>query len=61
MKTNCSMHTKGQPMGYTQWHAWAEGKSKHHIQVKCDQCGLYKIWRRKARKGDTALPPDKTV
>lgn len=32
------------PTGYLQWHAWAEEKSKKHMQIKCEGCGLYKIW-----------------
>ncbi len=37
-----------QPVGYLQWHAWAARKSKTHQQVKCDACGLWKIWKRKS-------------
>lgn len=36
-------HTKC-PGDYLSWHAWAEEKSKTHLQVKCPGCGLYEIW-----------------
>lgn len=42
---NWEKHTVA-PSGYTQWHFWAEKKSKTHMQVKCAGCGLYKIWVR---------------
>lgn len=32
------------PDGYVQWHEWADAKSKTHMQIKCEGCGLYKIW-----------------
>ena len=35
------------PDGYVEWHEWAEKKSKHHVQVKCPNCGLWAIWRRR--------------
>jgi hypothetical protein len=35
------------PPGFMQWHEWAEKKSKTHVQVKCDGCGLYVIWKPK--------------
>lgn len=33
-----------EPNDYLGWHAWAEEKSKTHHQIKCEGCGLYKIW-----------------
>jgi hypothetical protein len=35
------------PEGYSQWHAWAEQKSKTHVQHRCPNCGLWSIWKRK--------------
>lgn len=32
------------PKGYLQWHAWAEEKSKTHMQIKCEGCDRYEIW-----------------
>lgn len=39
----CSKHTKA-PSGYMEWYYWAERKSKTHKQIKCPDCGLFKIW-----------------
>ncbi len=47
MKTICAqakLHTKGQPEGYLQWHAWADARSKTHVQKRCLGCGLFEIW-----------------
>lgn len=55
--TTCSEHTKNQPDGYLQWHAWARKMATTHKQVKCKECGLYQIWV--PRKSHT-LPPDQT-
>lgn len=43
------LHTKCPP-GYLDWHAWAEKKSRTHVQVVCSGCGLYKIWKRKPKQ-----------
>lgn len=32
------------PVGYSEWHAWAEKKSKTHDQKECPECGLFSIW-----------------
>ena len=32
------------PLGYSDWHDWAEKMSASYDQVKCPGCGLYKIW-----------------
>lgn len=40
------LHTKS-PDGYLEWHAWAEKKSRRHVQVQCPGCGLWAIWRRR--------------
>jgi len=45
-KTTCKDHTPC-PDGYLAWHEWADKKSVRHYQVRCDGCGLFKIWRRK--------------
>jgi hypothetical protein len=33
-----------EPLGYLAWHEWADNKSKTHIQVRCPNCNLLKIW-----------------
>lgn len=33
-----------EPTGYIEWHNWAEKKSRTHRQIRCEKCGLYKIW-----------------
>lgn len=43
---NAKNHTDG-PGGYIDWHIWAEEKGKTHVQERCPECGLYKIWKRK--------------
>ena len=47
---NCKHHTDG-PAGYIAWRSWAEEMAKTHVQFKCRECGLYKIWRPKRRLG----------
>lgn len=42
--TTCDDHNDP-GLGYLAWHAWAEKHSKKHHQVRCDECGLFKIWR----------------
>lgn len=37
------------PVGYREWHAWAEKMEKTHVQAKCPKCGLYAIWEPKAK------------
>lgn len=39
----CADHTP-QPEGYLQWHSWADRMSRTHRQLRCSQCGLFKIW-----------------
>lgn len=34
------------------WHEWAEKKARHFEQVKCGECDLYAIWRRKREATD---------
>lgn len=46
-RTTCRQHTPC-PDGYIAWHEWAERKSRRHYQVRCDECGLFAIWRRRA-------------
>ncbi len=48
-RTSCKDHTE-EPQGYLAWHAWAEKKMKKHYQIRCDECGLWKIWRRKSSR-----------
>lgn len=43
LRQDCLAHTPS-PDGYLAWHEWAEKKSKTHRQIKCEGCGLYKIW-----------------
>jgi hypothetical protein len=45
---DCKNHTDA-PCGYIQWHEWARKKAKTHKQLKCHECGLYKIWIRRAQ------------
>ncbi len=44
-------HTKS-PTAYVAWHDWAEKKSKTHEQIKCPNCGLYKVWVRLEKNND---------
>lgn len=44
----CNEHAPDEPEGYSQWHYWAQQKSRTHVQEKCRGCGLYKIWRPRA-------------
>ncbi len=46
-KYTCVDHNDG-PSGYLGWHEWADKKSKTHRQVRCDECGRYHIWIKKA-------------
>lgn len=45
--TTCIDHNDG-PDNYPAWHAWAEQKAKTHRQSRCDECGLWAIWTRRA-------------
>ena len=47
---DCKNHTNEDPDGYIQWHEWAKNKGKTHKQIKCQECGLYKIWIKKEIK-----------
>lgn len=40
---NAAEHTVA-PEAYLAWHAWAEGMSQTHQQVRCRRCGLFVIW-----------------
>ena len=42
-KTTCADHTPA-PDGYCAWHDWAMKMGKTHRQIRCDRCGLFKIW-----------------
>jgi len=42
-RTTCKDHTPC-PDGYVARQSWAAKKDKTHKQIKCDQCGLFKIW-----------------
>ena len=46
---DCKDHT-AQPRSYIQWHEWALRMTKTHKQIKCPECGLFKIWVRKTPK-----------
>ena len=37
------LHTP-QPDGYMRWHGWAARMVKTHRQLRCPNCGLFKIW-----------------
>ena len=45
---NARNHTSC-PKCYIQWHEWAKKKGKRHKQVRCHDCGLYRIWKRRAK------------
>lgn len=45
------------PVGYTQWHEWADKMSKTHEQVRCPSCGLFTIWKRKEKPVATTKKP----
>lgn len=49
--TACKDHTLC-PESYGAWHSWAEKKSRRHYQVRCNECKLWKIWRRKPKHWD---------
>lgn len=34
------------PDGYVEWHEWAEKKARRHVQVQCQTCGKWAIWKR---------------
>lgn len=49
----CEPHTPS-PGGYLAWDAWAEEKTKTHVQRQCRGCGLYVVWE---PKPDAASEP----
>lgn len=38
-----ALHTP-QPVGYVEWHNWAQQMTKGFKQKKCPGCGLLNIW-----------------
>lgn len=32
------------PVGYGQWHSWADDMIQTHFQIPCPGCGLFNIW-----------------
>ena len=42
----CKFHTK-QPSEYYLFDEWAKKMGKTHNQVKCPNCGYYKLWIKK--------------
>lgn len=44
------------PEGYIAWHSWAHDAGKHHRQIRCHGCGLYKIWVSKVPGTKMRLP-----
>jgi len=40
---------KNEPVGYVQWHEWAEKMSKNYVQEQCPGCGRFSIWRKKCQ------------
>jgi hypothetical protein len=41
------VHNDHPEYNYVQWHEWAELMTKRgNVQVKCEVCGLYRIWVR---------------
>ena len=41
--STCADHTPA-PNTYLGWHEWAEKKYRTHEQVRCDECGHWRIW-----------------
>lgn len=39
--------SKDEPVGYIEWHEWAERKSKTHRQLRCHEHGLFHVWVRR--------------
>lgn len=33
-----------EPIGYCEWHDWADHMGISHFQILCEGCGRYKIW-----------------
>ena len=48
---NGAEHTPS-PLGYLEWHAWAERMAKTHYQVRCTGCGLWTNWLPKTPKAE---------
>ena len=51
----CEDHEKDVPKGYIQFFEWCKEKSKTHKQIKCPECGLYKIWVRRNKQNLIAI------
>lgn len=47
--SNREQHTEEPPLGYVGWHMWAARMGKTHRQVKCEGCGLFRIWEKRKR------------
>lgn len=45
---DADQHTP-RPTGYLNWNEWAADMAKTHRQQKCPGCGLWLIWKPKAR------------
>lgn len=48
-KTTCDDHNDNADLGYAAWHEWAERRGQTHEQTKCDECGMYRIWKPKKK------------
>ena len=46
---DASKHTDKSDAGYVNWHAWSARKSKTHTQHRCQTCGFWVMWKRKAQ------------
>lgn len=48
-RTTCQDHNHPE-LSYAASFEWAAKKGKTHRQIKCQECGLYKIWVPKNRR-----------
>jgi hypothetical protein len=44
MVERCSAHNDPGLSSLAEWLDWATEKKKTHVQVRCPDCGLFKIW-----------------
>lgn len=52
-----SHHVEGEPAGYVAWFEWAAEKGKTHKQVRCEGCGLFKVWIPRDRATNRGATP----
>lgn len=44
MAERCSAHNDPGLSSLSEWMDWADEKKKTHRQVRCPDCGLFKVW-----------------